>query len=70
MGRTLSEFIASLPKEQQLRIEKRFQQLKREVERLGSAALEPQPRRRGASPAAKSRRRGANGKGKRSPAAR
>ena len=131
MGRTVSEIIASLPKERQQRIEERFQQLKQEVESLrelrqvtGKAQVEiaaalkikqpsvskierqadmyistlrsyveaiggeleltvrlpsrpplllrqlgdmlgPEPRRRAASPAAKSRRRGANGKGKR-----
>ena len=136
MGRTLSEFIASLPKEDQQRIEEQFQQLKQEVESLRelrqatgkaqaeiAAALkikqpsvskiekqadmyistlrsyveaiggeleltvrlpsrpplrlrqlgdmvEPEPRRRTASPSAKSRRRSSNGKGKRSAAAR
>ena len=34
MGRTLSEFIASLPEEDQQRIEEQFQQLKQEVESL------------------------------------
>ena len=71
MGRTLSEFVASLPKEQQQRIEMLFQQLKREVERerLGSDMLEPEPPRRAASTAAvKPRRRSSNGKGKRAAA--
>jgi len=136
MGRTVSEIIASLPKERQQRIEERFQQLKQEVESLrelrqatGKAQadiaaalkikqpsvskierqadmyistlrsyveaiggeleltvrlpsrpplrlrqlgdmLEPEPRRRLPSPAAKSRRRTGNGKGKRPAAAR
>jgi transcriptional regulator with XRE-family HTH domain len=34
MGRTLSEFIGSLPEEDQQRIEEQFQQLKQEVESL------------------------------------
>ncbi len=136
MGRTLGEFISSLPEEDQERIEEQFQQLKQEVESLrelrqatGKAQaeiaaalkikqpsvskierqadmyistlrsyveaiggeleltvrlpqrpplrlrqlgdmLEPEPRRRTASPAAKSRRRSNNGKGKRTAAAR
>jgi transcriptional regulator with XRE-family HTH domain len=131
MGRTLSEVIASLPKERQQRIEEQFQQLRQEVESLkelrratGKAQaeiaaalkikqpsvskierqadmyistlrsyveaiggeleltvrlpsrpplrlrhlgdmLEPEPRRKRPSPAAKSSRRASNGKGKR-----
>lgn len=34
MGRTLGEFIGSLPKDDQQRIEERFQELKQEVESL------------------------------------